>query len=247
MIPIEGPENNAFAHHDSVMGMEADDVHFDKELDGVIIYSNGINDQDVEPLPKVINLDPPSVDILDENAELQDCEVKKCNSDEAYEVKQLCEVEKCEQNLPGFNSEVNMSKEEDATSEHQKVTDGNKKRQACGKKATKPAIGNCKIKCTVPQPFALATEKRALYGIRPSGAESDNITSGGKPSHVRVSSHSSSLKQNPVNLSKPIFRFHVYLELLLKYCDFGFRYYFEASILSESTLLLRKTFFPVFI
>ncbi|KAI3459462.1 hypothetical protein Pfo_016125 [Paulownia fortunei] len=187
------------------MGMEGSDVHIDKEPDGVIIYSNGVthdtgygnaSQQDVAQLPELINLDPLSVGILDENAEVQDCEVKECNSDKSPAVTQLCQVETCEQSLPGFNSEINMT-EEDATSDGQKVTDDKKKARACGKKAIRSAVGNCKTKCTVPQPFALATEKRALYGTRPYGAEFDNITAGDKPSHVRVLPHPSSAKQNP--------------------------------------------------
>ncbi|KAL0433510.1 UNVERIFIED_CONTAM: protein WVD2-like 3 [Sesamum latifolium] len=186
------------------MVMEGSDVHIDKEPDGVIIYSNSVtcdsgygnvSQEEVEQMPELINLDPQPVDILDVNAEVQDCEVKECNSDTS-EVKKVCQVETGEQNLPSVNGETNINKE-DATSEGQKVMDQNKKTRACGKKATRSPVGNCKTKCTIPQPFALATEKRALNGTRPYGAEFDSICTGDKPSHTRVVLHPISGKQNP--------------------------------------------------
>lgn len=170
----------------------------------MIIYANGDThdsdygnacQRDVAQLPELINIEPQLVDIFDEKAEVQDCDVKECNSDKSAEVTKLCQVERCEENLPSFNCEIDK---DDAKSENQKVTDDSKKTRACGKKATRPAVGNCKTKCTVPQPFALATEKRALYGTRPYGVESDNTTAGDKPSHNRVLLHQSSVKQNPV-------------------------------------------------
>lgn len=185
------------------MGMEGSVVHVDKEPDGVIVYTNGITHDsdygnasqgDVAQLPELINIDP-QLDIFDENAEVQDCEVKECNNDKSAEVTKLCQVETHEKNLTGFNSEIDK---DDAKSEGQKVTDDNKKRGVCGKKGTRTAVGNCKTKCTVPQPFALATEKRALSAIRPYGAELDHATPGDKPLNVRVVQHPSSMKLNPV-------------------------------------------------
>ncbi|KAL0368372.1 UNVERIFIED_CONTAM: protein WVD2-like 3 [Sesamum calycinum] len=187
------------------MVMEGSDVHIDKEPDGVIIYSNSVNSdsgygnvsqEEVEQMPELINLDPQPVDILDVNAEVQDCEVKECNSDTSAEVKKVCQVETGEQNLPRVNGEANMNKE-DARSAGQKVMDQNKKTRACSKKATRSPVGNCKTKCTIPQPFALATEKRALNGTRPYVAEFDSICTADKPSHTHVMLHPTSGKQNP--------------------------------------------------
>ncbi|KAL0367095.1 UNVERIFIED_CONTAM: protein WVD2-like 3 [Sesamum radiatum] len=187
------------------MVMEGSDVHIDKEPDGVIIYANSVNrdsgygnvsQEEVEQMPELINLDPQPVDILDVNAEVQDCEVKECNSDTSAEVKKVCQVETGEQNPPSVNGETNINKE-DATSEGQKVMGQNKKTRACGKKATRSPVGNCKTKCTIPQPFALATEKRALNGARLYGAEFDSICTVDKTSHTRVALHPTSGKQNP--------------------------------------------------
>lgn len=173
------------------MEIDGSDVHIDKEPDGVIIYANGnACQQDVAQLPEIIDIDPQLVDVSDENAEVQDCVVKECNSDKSEEMKP-CQQEASEESVPGSKSEI---EKDGAKSEGQKMKDHDKKTQVCGKKATKPAVGNCKTKCTVPQPFALATEKRA----RPNGAECDNTTGGDKTSHIRVPLQPSSLKQNLV-------------------------------------------------
>ncbi|KAL8486569.1 hypothetical protein ACS0TY_023305 [Phlomoides rotata] len=108
------------------MGMEGSDVHVDKEPDGVIIYANGITHDsdygnasqgDVAQLPELINVDP-QLDIFDENAEAQDCEVKECNNDKSAEVTKLCQVETLEKNLSGFNGEIGKDY---ANSEEQKA------------------------------------------------------------------------------------------------------------------------------
>ncbi|PIN15577.1 hypothetical protein CDL12_11783 [Handroanthus impetiginosus] len=179
------------------MGMESSGIHVDKEPDGVIIYSTGVthdpsygnaSQENGGQLPELINSEPQLVDILDENAEVPECEVKECNSDKSEEVTKLCQVETCDQNSP-------VLKKEDATVDCRKIKNDKKKTRACGKKTTRSAGANCKTKCTVPQPFALATEKRA--GTRPYGTEFDNITAGDKSSQIRGLPYPTSTKQNP--------------------------------------------------
>ncbi|XP_057783286.1 protein WVD2-like 3 isoform X2 [Salvia miltiorrhiza] len=195
------------------MEIDGNDVHIDKEPDGVIIYANGVTHgsgcgnaclQDVAQLSEIIDIDPQLVDISDENAEVQDCVVKECNSVKSEETKP-CQQETSEESVPESKS---ASEKDDVKSEGQKMRDHDKKTQACGRKATKPAVGSCKTKCTVPQPFALATEKRALHGARPNGPECDNTTGGDKPSHIRVPLQPSSVKQNlivaPIVQRKPL-------------------------------------------
>ncbi|KAK4478163.1 hypothetical protein RD792_017445 [Penstemon davidsonii] len=178
------------------MGMEGSEVHIDKEPDGVIIYSNGVahdssygdaTQQDVVQQCEIIDLDPQPDDISDENAELKHYEIKECDSEKPVEIKELCQVETCEKKISSSDDDINMCKK-DATFKGQKVTNDSQKTQACGKRATK-------TKCTVPQPFALATEKRALHGTR--GAELDNIIAADKPSLARMLKHPASAKQNP--------------------------------------------------
>ncbi|XP_042030506.1 protein WVD2-like 3 [Salvia splendens] len=176
------------------------DPHIDKEPDGLIIYANGVTngsgcenacDQDVAQLPEIIDIDPQHVDVSDENG---DCVVKECNSVKPEEIKP-CQQESSVESVAESKSGI----EKDGVKlEGHKKRDHDKKTQPCGRKVTKTTVGNCKTKCTVPQPFALATEKRALYGSRPNGAECNNPTGGDKPSHIRVPLQPSSVKQNMI-------------------------------------------------
>ncbi|KAL3634523.1 hypothetical protein CASFOL_021577 [Castilleja foliolosa] len=147
------------------MGIESSEAHIDKEPDGVIVYSNILTNDSTYENSSPQDAGPQPVEISNENTEAQDCVVKECNSETKL-----------------TNKEV-------------EALDDNKKTRSSGKKSAKSAVGNCKAKCTVPQPFALATEKRASNGIRASnGAEFDNITGG--------------VKQNPtgspIALKKPL-------------------------------------------
>ncbi|KAG6420116.1 hypothetical protein SASPL_116634 [Salvia splendens] len=188
------------------MEIDGSGVHIDKEPDGVIVYANGVThgsgcgntcEQDVPQLPEIIDIDPQLVDVSDENA---DCVVKECNSVKSVETKP-CQQESVPESKSGIEKDG-------VTSEGQKARDHDKKVQPCGRKATKPALGTCKTKCTVPQPFALATEKRALHGASPNGGECGNTTDGDKPSYVRAPLQPSSVKQNlmvtPIVQRKPL-------------------------------------------
>lgn len=174
------------------MGLESGDIHIDKEPDGVIIYTNGVNrdssfaNASQQQQPEFTDLDPQPGDTLDDNAETKHCEIKECDSENSVEVTKLCQSETCEQNSQSPNSEVNSS--EDVPHEG-KLTNNNKKTGAYGRKTTRSAPGNCKIKCTVPQPFALTTEKRASHAA------------GDKLSNVHILQHEMSSEQNPVNFS----------------------------------------------
>lgn len=174
------------------MEIEGSDIHIDKEPDGVIIYAIDINNDSsygkASQLPEMIDIDPQIVDMPEENTDVQDCVVKECNDEKS-----------AAESIPVSKSEI---EKDDVKTDGKKIRDHDKKTQSCGKKGTRP-LGNCKTKCTVPQPFALATEKRALHGTRPNGAECDNTTGGDKPSHVRVPLQPSSAKQNLVSLSIP--------------------------------------------
>ncbi|KAK6161379.1 hypothetical protein DH2020_004760 [Rehmannia glutinosa] len=168
------------------MELEGGDIHIDKEPDGVIIYSNGVNhdstyananQQGLRQPCEFTTLDPQPDDTLDENAETKHYEIKECNSENSADVTKLCQVETYEQNIPSFNSETYLSEED----------------------MTRSAVGDCRTKCTVPQPFALATEKRASFGTRFYGAEFDNVTTGDKPpNNVHILQHQISAKQNPI-------------------------------------------------
>ncbi|KAL7105402.1 hypothetical protein ACP275_07G042200 [Erythranthe tilingii] len=111
------------------------------------------------------------------------CGIKECDSEKSVELTNPCQAEACAKNLQSTDSEINSSNE-DAARGCTKSKSDSKKTRACGKKTT------------VPQPFALATEKRATNGARPYGAEFDSIAVGDKPSNAHILQHPTSSKEN---------------------------------------------------
>ncbi|KAL3626383.1 hypothetical protein CASFOL_029932 [Castilleja foliolosa] len=169
------------------MELEGSEIHIDKEPDGVIIYSNNVNhdstylnpsQQDSFQPCEITNLDAQiDDDTMDKNAELIHCEIKECNTETS--------IETFSDNNPIVNSEIHLS-DEHVKCEDTKITNGNKK------------------KCTVPQPFALATEKRASFGTHLVGPESDDLVTGDKPSNNPVVSTAVTRKPlQPTNKKHP--------------------------------------------
>lgn len=168
------------------MGLEDSDIHIDKEPDGVIIYSNNLDHdsnyvssslRDLSQPCDFTNLGRQADDSLYENADMAHYEIKECDNKKSFEVM------------------INLSTENVGQQSSNDV-----KTRVCGKKTTRSAVGNCKMKCTVPQPFALATEKRVTYGTRPHGAEIEILGDGDLPPSVTLQ-HQSSTKKNPVIFS----------------------------------------------
>ncbi|XP_022875101.1 protein WVD2-like 3 isoform X3 [Olea europaea var. sylvestris] len=185
------------------MELEVTDIHMDKEPGSVISYSNGVSHdtsyetesyQDVVQQFEHIYLNPDPGEASKEDAEVKECQIKECNTEKSVDISKLCQVEKGEaKDLPSSNVDIKMAKE-DAKSDGHKITADGKRSRASGKPAIKSAAGNCKTKCTVPHPFALATEKRASYGTRPYGDEID------KPSNIDNLPRPNSAKLNQVSL-----------------------------------------------
>ncbi|XAR57359.1 hypothetical protein NMG60_11025478 [Bertholletia excelsa] len=153
------------------MGMEVTDIFMDKEPDSVTMYSNGLSqnsNNETSPGDPIviesfeqINGDSES-HVLEENAEGKVYEVKECTTEKSIEISVMCQVEKSnEKTVPSSNCKDDLQHE---------------KSKSSVKPATKPGSGNARKNCTVPQPFALATEKRASCGIRPVGNELDVFT-----------------------------------------------------------------------
>ncbi|KVH91291.1 TPX2, C-terminal domain-containing protein [Cynara cardunculus var. scolymus] len=158
-----------------LMGMEVADVCLDKEADCVMIYSNDhsgdsrndttSNNGSSEPNVSVNgNLKP---DVQTTN-EVKEFEVEKRVIEDVQHTKELGQVQRCDED-DTLDCETCLVKEKTASDTPQ--TEGeSKKLNTIIKPSTKSAVGHAKTKHTVPQPFALATEKRALYGTRPVGA-----------------------------------------------------------------------------
>lgn len=189
------------------MGIEVTDICMDKEPDCVIVYSNGVshdsnhenvaNHHDVLESYEPINGDP-ELQSSEESTEAKDYEVKECTSEVSVESAELPHAEKSEdQNVVSSNFEAGL-KEEKVKSGNQKSKDDNKLRSSL-KHASKPVpAAVVRTKHTVPQPFALATEKRASSGTRPTGPEPDVTTGVNKSSNAKNALHPNTIKQNQV-------------------------------------------------
>ncbi|KAK3043461.1 hypothetical protein RJ639_002040, partial [Escallonia herrerae] len=187
----------------SAMGMEVTDNCMDKEPDCVIIYTNGVSNdtspetnshQDVVESLENVTTSPEPIILLD-SADVKEFEVKECTAEKSVAISEFSQIEilKEEQDVLSSKHEAGMS--EEMKSEVKNIKDDNKSR-AMVKPETKSAAGNVKTKYTVPQPFALATEKRALCGTRPVGSELDLGTPASKSSNANSLRHPVTTKQS---------------------------------------------------
>lgn len=175
------------------MGMEVAGICLDKEADCVMIYSNdhsgdSSNNGSAESNVSVNGNSKPDIQTTNEAKEF---EVEKCIIEDVQHTKELCQVQRCEEDGT-LDCETCLVKEK-TTSDTQQTEGESKKSNTITKPSTKSAVGHAKIKHTVPQPFALATEKRALCGTRPVGTapQAGNL--------VAKSSHPSS---SPAQITK---------------------------------------------
>ncbi|KAJ6431260.1 hypothetical protein OIU84_018696 [Salix udensis] len=163
------------------MGIEVTDICMDKEPNCVIVYSNGVSrDPTHETVPDdhgvLESYEPidgvPELHSSEESAEAKEYEMKECTTEVSVEVTELSHAEKSEegQTVVCSNSE-----------------DGLKSGKA----------GPARTKHTVPQPFALATAKRASLGIRLSGEpDISGVSKSFKANNV--------LRPNPIKQNQPL-------------------------------------------
>ncbi|CAA0806655.1 TPX2 (targeting protein for Xklp2) protein family [Striga hermonthica] len=168
------------------MGLEGAETHIDKEPVGIIVYSDGHDSTYLNATQRNLrepcefkNRDPHPEHPLNENSDIKHYERKECDVESTDEVTKLCQVEAHEKDVLSFNhGELNLSGE--SVKNENKVIVGDDKTIDCVEKSAKTAVGNCRNKFTVPQPFAMATEKRASIGPRLCGTEGDNTETGDK-------------------------------------------------------------------
>ncbi|XP_021801859.1 protein WVD2-like 3 isoform X1 [Prunus avium] len=201
----------------SAMGIEVTDICMDKESECVIVYSEGLShDSNHERIPsdhaisesyEHINGDREPQN-LEESIEVKEYEVKECTTENSVDVSQMSHVEKSneDQNAVGLNSE-NDQPVEKVQLNSRKTKDSNKSRASVNH-TSKSAAGNARTKHTVPQPFTLATEKRALCGTRPVSAVLDCGNGGNKLSNTSDLRHLHTTKHNqpisPLISRKPL-------------------------------------------
>ncbi|KAJ8764578.1 hypothetical protein K2173_006450 [Erythroxylum novogranatense] len=182
------------------MGIEVNDICMDKEPDRVIVYSSDVShnssDENVSNHHGVlesyepINGDP-EFQSSEEGTEAKEYEVKECTNEMSTEIAELSPTEESKEKQNVVSSDL---PEENAKSEKQKKRQNKGGSTNHASKLT--SAGAVRTKPTVPQPFALATAKRASSGARPSGFEQEAFTGVNRPSNASKALHPNSIKQN---------------------------------------------------
>ncbi|KAK8670903.1 hypothetical protein V6N13_037516 [Hibiscus sabdariffa] len=170
------------------MGVEVTDICMDKQSDCVVVQSNGVsldsNDETFhshdDAMQSYVNGDP-ELQGTEQGSEAKEYEVKECTTENSVVKSELSHIEntKEEQSMLSPNPDTGKTK-------------NNKSR------VSKHAAANVRTKHTVPQPFALATEKRASSGTRPAADEACTGTGLNKSSNTAGALHPDTRKQNPV-------------------------------------------------
>lgn len=180
------------------MGQEVADASMDQQLDFVVIYSNGGTHDSAnevacgqsELTKSNVLIEDPDAQVLVEKAELKEYEVKECTTDNSVE--NICQDENREK-----GQDMPCAKNEDKTVKFdaEKMNNQQKLTSPVKPVARSPNGGNVRPNCTVPQPFALATDKRASCGTRPVGSEAP---AGGTNKPANANLQSSNLKKGQV-------------------------------------------------
>ncbi|WMV34152.1 hypothetical protein MTR67_027537 [Solanum verrucosum] len=142
------------------MGLEVTDTCMEKEQ-GVSPDSSYMRDGNQDVLQSSEHaIGEQRTDMLNDNVETEEHEAKDCTAEMSVDSRQ-------EQDRPGT-----------------KVKDDNGRSRSSVKSITKSVAGSCKTKCTVPQPFALATERRSSHGTRPVRNDAGDVSAAQKPSET---------------------------------------------------------------
>lgn len=174
------------------MGIEVTDICMDKESDCVIIYSKGdSHDSDHEAIPNGNAISESfenisgehECQILVESSEVKEfVVVKECTTES---ISELCHNEKSDKkNQNVVNSDLGDGLPEEKVHQDLGKTKDQTKSGLAVNLVTIPASATARTKHTVPQPFALATERRASSGTRPIGAVPDASSCVNKASNI---------------------------------------------------------------
>lgn len=161
------------------MEMEVTDICIDKESDCVIVYPKDVSeDSDHESIPsdnaisesyEHVNGDH-DLENLEESSEVKEYQVKECTNENKPT---LCNNEKSNGKQDIVSSDLGAGLAAEKVSQDSEKEKDQNNLPLPMNHVTKHAAGNVKTKLTVPQPFALATEKRASCGPRLVGAAAD--------------------------------------------------------------------------
>ncbi|XP_045808090.1 protein WVD2-like 3 [Trifolium pratense] len=175
------------------MEIEDSDICIIKEPDCVTVYSDGILHDSGHENGTVNHNITESYEHINETAEhhsseesTKEYEVKECTTEVSVKASDVSNVRKSDDKLTSeFEGKLN------AKSLKPHKTRGNHKPRDTVKRT-----GSVQIKPTVPQPFTLATEKRATIVTRPTFEEDNKGGNGRKPVNKKNVLSSNMLKQN---------------------------------------------------
>ncbi|XP_058770785.1 protein WVD2-like 3 [Vicia villosa] len=190
------------------MGIEDSDICVIKEPDHVVVYSEGISHDTVHetgPDNNDHNITV-SYEHINETTEhhssgesTKEYEVKECTTEVSVKASDVANVRKSDEKLAsdfegvfnGKNSKLHKTR-------------GSEKARDTAKHGARPSVGGIRsksngsvqIKPTVPQPFSLATERRATIVTRPTFEEDNKGGNGVKSVNKKKVLTSNMLKQN---------------------------------------------------
>lgn len=184
----------------SSMGVEVTDICMDKQSDRAIVYSNGVSNDETfhshhNAMQSYTDGDP-ELPGTEEGTEAKEYEVKECTTEDSVVKSEQIQIENAKEEQSMLNSNLYAGLPEDEVKHETARTKNNKTRVS--KHVSKPAAANVRTKHTVPQPFALATEKRASSGPCPAASEVNTGTGLNKSSNINGALHLDSRKQNQV-------------------------------------------------
>ncbi|XP_022958767.1 protein WVD2-like 3 isoform X1 [Cucurbita moschata] len=190
-----------------IMETEGTDVCMDKEPDRVITYSSrggshasscedSLSHQDVMESFGEINGDH-DINNSEEGSESKEYEVKECTNEKSIKIPEMHPSKK-----PGQQQNVVSSLTNEKERLEEKVQEGkNDDKLLLTVNSLKSSAGNARSRHTVPQPFALATEKRASSGTRlPSAITTEKSTK----NNIRPAKTKSNQPTSPRVLRKPL-------------------------------------------
>ncbi|XP_017623744.1 protein WVD2-like 3 isoform X5 [Gossypium arboreum] len=182
----------------SSMGVEVTDICMEKQSDCAIVYSNGVSNDETfhshhNAMQSYTDGDP-ELQGTDEGTEAKEYEVKECTTEDSVVKSEQSQIENAKEERSMLNSNLYSGLPEDEVKHETARTKNNKMRVS--KHVSKPAAANVRTKHTVPQPFALATEKRASSGPRPAVSETNAGTGLNKSSSINGALHLNTRKQN---------------------------------------------------
>ncbi|KAL8104989.1 uncharacterized protein LOC141678691 isoform X2 [Apium graveolens] len=141
---------------------------------------------------------------LKEIPETTECEVKNCTTVDSVEISTAIEdKEEKEQGITSLKCQSNSPEEKMELETEFKKGDC-KSNGAFLKPANKIIAGNAKAKLTVLQPFALATERRAQCGTRPTRPEMETCTPLTKSAHPKGSQSQTPVSKKQFEIFTPL-------------------------------------------